>query len=96
MSYNTTLAFQGTFWLFYNIRPCIDTSPTVQGSLLGAEYLASFFVENKATLKFSSNFTKILLDIVLLRTKISSAKVNLKISSTFYDNCAHEKRMVLV
>jgi len=25
--------------------------------LLGAEYLASFFVENKATLKFSSNFT---------------------------------------
>jgi len=47
---------------------------TVEGSLLGAEYLASFFVENKATLKFPSNFTKILLDIVLLRTKVSSAK----------------------
>jgi len=34
-------------------------------TVLAAEYLASFFVENKATRKISSNISKNLVDIVL-------------------------------
>jgi len=39
------------------------------------EYLASFFVENKATRKISSIISKNSLDIAPFTTKISSAKV---------------------